>query len=82
MPRNKPLVVPETYQGGNRWDNWIAQFETVATVNGWDAEAKLNWMNVCLAERAQNAFQSLPDASRSDYEKTKTALMERFEPAT
>ena len=50
------------------------------TVNGWDAEAKLNWIKVCLAGRAQKAFQNLPEASRADYDTVKTALTERFEP--
>ena len=82
MSRNKPLIVPETYQGGEGWDDWIGRFENVATVNGWDAEAKLNWIKVCLAERAQKAFQSLPEASRADFERVKTVLTERFEPAS
>ena len=82
MSRNKPLIVPETYQGGEGWDDWIARFENVATVNGWDAEVKLNWIKVCLAGRAQKAFQSFPEASRTDYERVKTALTERFEPAS
>ena len=37
---------------------------------------------VCLAERAQKAFQSLPEASWVDYDTTKAALTERFEPAS
>lgn len=44
MSRNKPLIVPQTYQGGKEWDDWIAQFENMATINGWDGEAKLNWI--------------------------------------
>ena len=80
MSQNKPLIVPETYQGGEGWDDWITRFENVATVNGWDAKAKLNWIKVCLAGRAQKAFQSLPEASRADYDRVKTALTERFEP--
>ena len=54
----------------------------MATVNGWDAEAKLNWIKVCLAGRGQKAFQSLPEASRAEYERAKTALTDRFEPAS
>ena len=85
MPGNNnkiPLIVPEIYQGGEGWDDWIARFENVATVNGWDAEAKLNWIKVCLAGRAQKEFQSLPEASQADYERARTALTERFEPAS
>ena len=82
MSRGKPLIVPETYQGGEGWDNWIARFENMATVNGWNAEAKLNWIKVCLVGRAQKAFQSLPEASRGEYERVKTALTERLKPAS
>ena len=49
---------PETYRGGEGWDDWITWFENVVMVNGWDAEAKLNWIKECLAGRAQKAFQS------------------------
>lgn len=79
---NKALIVPETFQGGEGWDDWITRFENVATVNGWDAESKLNWLKVCLTGRAQKAFQSLPEASRADYAGAKEALTERFEPAS
>ena len=48
----------EIYQGGQGWDDWIARFENVVTVNGWDAEAKLNWIKVCLTGGAQKAFES------------------------
>ena len=53
---SKPLIIPEPYQGGDKWDVWVIQFENVATVNEWDAAAKLNLIKVCLARRAQKAF--------------------------
>ena len=80
MSRNKLLIVPGTYQGGKGWNDWITQFENVVTVNSWDVEAKLNWIKVCLAGRAQKAFQSFLEASQADFNRVKTALMERFEP--
>ena len=54
----------------------------MATVNDWDAAAKLNWIKVCLAGRAQKAFQGLPERVRDTYDHVKTALTERFEPAS
>ena len=57
MSRNKPLIVPETYQGGKGLSDCIARFETMATINGRDGEAKLNWIKACLAGRTQKAFQ-------------------------
>ena len=79
---SKPLIIPEAYQGGDGWDEWITRFKNVATVNEWDATAKLNWIKVCLAGRVQKAFQGLPEASRDTYEHVKTALTDRFEPAS
>jgi len=75
---SKPLIIPEAYQRGDRWDDWITEFENVATVNDWDAAAKLNWIKVCLAGRAQKAFQGLPEGARDTYNHVKTALIERF----
>ena len=79
---SKPLIVPEAYQGGEGWDDWITRFENVATVNAWEAADKLNWIKVCLVGRAQKALQSLPEETQADYSRLKTALIERFEPAS
>jgi len=79
---SKPLIILETYQGGDGWDEWITRFENVATVNGWDVVAKLNWIKVYLAGRAQKAFQGLQEGSRDTYNHVKVALTERFEPAS
>ena len=79
---SKPLIIPKAYQGGDGWDEWITQFKNVATVNEWDAAAKLNWIKVYLAGRAQKAFQGLPEESRDTYDHVKTALTERFELAS
>jgi len=43
----------------------------MATVNQWDADAKLEW---CLARRAQKAFQRLPKEARDTYNHVKTTL--------
>ena len=47
-----------------------------------DAAAKLNWIKVCLARRAQKAFQGLPEGAKDTYDHVKEALKERFEPAS
>ena len=64
MPRpSKPLIILKVYQGGDGWDKWNTRFESVASVNDWDAAAKLNWIKVILAGRAQKAFQGLPEGA-------------------
>jgi len=77
--RSKPLIILKAYQGGDGWDEWITRFENVATVNDWDAAAKLNWIKACLAGRAQKAFQGLLEGSRDTYNHAKVALTERSE---
>ena len=78
----RPLVIPETYSGEDGWYEWIVQFENIASVNSWSTEEKLKWIKVLLAGRAQKAFQGLPEATRGSYGDAKTALTERFEPAS
>jgi len=44
----KPVIVPEIYQGSEGWDDWIAKFENLANVNGWEAANEFNWIEICL----------------------------------
>ena len=48
----------------------------------WNDEAKLKWIKVCLAGRAQKALQGLPEEARGSYDNVKVALTQRFEPAS
>ena len=41
-----PLLVPKRFSGEGNFDDWISHFETVASINGWDDVAKLQWMTV------------------------------------
>ena len=72
-------VLPETYNGEDGWDDWI---ENIASVNSWNDEAKLKWIKVCLAGRAQKALQGLPEESRGSYDNVKIALTQQFKPAS
>jgi len=76
----RPLLLPETYSGEGNLDDWIAHFENVAAINGWDNAAKLQWLSVRMIGRAQTAFRRFPEAARADYAAAKAALIERFEP--
>ena len=81
---SKPAVVPEAFSGEetSSWREWIYHFESVADVNGWNDMAKLKWMKVRLTGRAQSVFQRLLAATTRDYDRTKKALKERFEPSS
>ena len=67
----RPLVLPEPYNGESRWEEWMYHFESVADVNGWDEAQQLKWLKVRLTRRAQTAFQRLPEAARADYKEAK-----------
>lgn len=77
---SRPLVLPESFNGEGKWEEWVYHYENVADVNGWDDDEKLKWMKVRLTGRAQTALQRLPEASRASYDEAKKALHERFEP--
>ena len=40
-PTAKPLVLRDTFDGSQCWDDWISHFENVADVNEWNAGLKL-----------------------------------------
>ena len=73
-------MLPETFNGEGRWEEWAYHFESVADVNGWDGGQKLKWLKVRLTGRAQIAFQRLPEGAQGDFKEAKKALTERFEP--
>ena len=76
----RPLVIPEPYNGEGPFDAWAIHFENVATLNGWSPEQQLQWLAVRLVGRAQIAFQNLAAEARGTYVAAKTALLRRFDP--
>ena len=81
QPRmNWPVCLPDSFPGEGNFDEWIAHFETVATLNGWTGAEKLNWMIVRLTGRAQTAFRRFPPETQESYEDAVKALRERFDP--
>ena len=57
---NRPLVMPEIFNGETSWDQWIYHFENVAAVNKWDEAGRLCRLKVRLSNRrAQTAFRAM-----------------------
>ena len=78
----QPAVLSETLSSDGSFVDWLDHFEAVAKVNAWDNVAKALWLCVRLVGRAQKTIKSLNDEERADYDKAKTKLMERFQPAS
>ena len=76
----RPVVLPETFDGTQNWDEWVFHFENVAAVNGWTDADKLKWLRVRVTGRAQKALHLLPEASRETYRAAQAALKARFDP--
>ena len=81
---NRPVITPEPYNGeaSSRWDQWIAHFDNVAQINGWDESARILWLQVRLIGKVQTAWERLSQEAKSTYEKATCALRQRFEPSS
>ena len=78
--RQRPLVLPEIFDGDGSFTEWICHFESVSDVNGWSDEDKLLWIRVRLTGKAHMAHTRLSHETQQHYTTTKEALRERFEP--
>ena len=65
--------------GHTRLD-WIDQFESIASINGWNDEQKLIWLKVRLTGRALLAYKKFSVTARASFKNVDVALAERFEP--
>lgn len=76
----RPVVLPDNHSSKKDWKLWIYHFENIATVNGWDDAAKLQWLKVRLTGRGRMGFQCFSDELKETYATAMEALEKRFEP--
>ena len=62
------------YHDGDDWEWWLSQFEKVASRNRLKEAEKLQWLKVCLAGNALEAFDLYFSPSQSTYESTKNNI--------
>ena len=75
----RPVVLSDTFNGEASWTEWKRHLFNVARVNGWNDDAKDQWLRVRLVERAQrNISRVSEDLSFQDAIKV---LNEKFEPS-
>ena len=77
---SRPVIVPECFSGGECYEDWIDQFESIAEINHWNDEQKLMWLKVCLTGRALMAYKKFPTTACGSFKNAVKALQERFEP--
>ena len=41
----RPVVTPELYSGEGSFDEWLDHFDSVAKINGWEADEAAKWLS-------------------------------------
>ena len=78
--KERPVIKPDRYDGKGQWASYITHFEMCARINGWDNDAKLQYLAVLLTRTAQQVLGSLPKEASGDFDKLVKALEARFDP--
>ena len=74
----KPRVRPSTYDGKASWEDYLAQFELVAEINGWNNSEKAIHLAVSLGDKARTTLGDLSAAERKDFKALTSTLSSRF----
>jgi len=77
-PGNKPRIRPSHYDGVSSWDDYRAQFELVAELNGWDGRTKAIYLAASLQGQARATLGDLDPSKRKDFSALVEALESRF----
>ena len=77
--RPKPKK-PPTFDGSGSWQDFLVQFEMIASVNKWDEGAKAYELATSLRGVAQGIVTDIEPLRRLDYNYLVSALTSRFEP--
>ena len=77
-PSTKPHIRPSPYDGVSSWDDYRAQFELVAELNGWDGCTKAIYLAASLQGPARAILGDLDSSKRRDFSALIEALESRF----
>ena len=75
----KPLIMPSPYDGKTSWDDYQAQFELIAELNGWNTSTMAIYLAVSLSGCAQAVLTDLDANSRRNYKALRDVLSLRWE---
>lgn len=74
----KPHIKPTPYDGSSSWDDYRAQFDLVAELNGWEPRTRAIYLAASLQGTARATLGDLDSAKRTDFEALTGALEARF----
>ncbi len=65
---------PGVFTGEGSWQEWKENFEQLVSIEGWDEEKQLFWLNSLLVGPAGGALRRLSFTIRGSYAKTVAEL--------
>ena len=77
---NYVKLKPKSYSGteNDDFEDWLAQFEITAEINGWDYRVKSLYLANSLVGEARSLLNELTDVQRRDYRSLVQKLTSRF----
>lgn len=78
--QRRPKVMPDSFDGRGSWSQYLAHFETVSDLNGWNVREKSQYLSVSLRGEACQVIQFLPVEQRRNYDDLIEAMNKRFDP--
>ena len=77
---NRPLILPDQFNGSVFWCDYQAHFEMCSEVNKWNELEKAQYLAVSLRGSAQQVMSDLSDYERRNYNTLVKAISNRFNP--
>ena len=65
--RERPLLVPDRYNGNTSWDEYEQHFEACNQVNGWDDRQAAVYLTASLQGSALRTISNIGPGSRDSY---------------
>jgi hypothetical protein len=78
--RRRPKVLPDHFDGKKDWRQYLAHFDTVASLNGWSARERAQYLSVSLRGEACVILQSLNPEEKCVYFLLCEAIERRLNP--
>ena len=76
----KPVMMPEIYDGRTNYDDWVSHFKLCMSINGWSEVVAVDFMAARLRGAAFQTYNDLPAVSKKKLGAVFTALSTRFDP--